>query len=177
MVAQARCADLLIVGSNQASENVRPVWRMDNGDLVMAAGRPVLVVPGSAAPETPKKVVVAWKESREARRALFDAVPLLRLATDVSLVAMLEGDDSREAMTNQLGDVGRWLDRHGVRSSARCERAAAGASEGLLAIATETGADAIVAGAYGHSRVGEWAFGGVTRDLLARWPRSLLMSH
>jgi nucleotide-binding universal stress UspA family protein len=168
---QARAADLVIAGLPRRSGAVPHPMTIDAGDLVMAAGRPVLFVPGGTERLRAKRIVVAWKDTREARRAIVDALPLLRQASKV-VVASFGSDE------NGAKDVCAYLGHHGVKASPVQKPEAPGAAaEGLLTLVDEQEADLIVCGAYGHSRAREWAFGGVTRDLLNRSRVCCLMSH
>ena len=106
-----------------------------------------------------KNILVAWKDTREARRAVADAMPFLVHADDV-LVATME-DHERAVARSSVADVVKYLMRHGVK--ARSEVAGherANDIDTLVGMAENMGADLIVAGAYGHSRLREWAFGG-----------------
>jgi nucleotide-binding universal stress UspA family protein len=173
---QARAADLLIVGANKGGGLLDPYWRLDPGALVMAAGRPVLIVPEATEHLAARRIVVGWKDTAEARRAVFDALPLLRGAEKV-FVAAVERDEEYARTHKQLDDLVKWLARHGVPAEARCLPPVSEAAIQLDTLAWEEGADLIVAGAYGHSRLREWAFGGVTRDLLTRTSRCSFLSH
>jgi len=147
---------------------------LDIGSLVLGAGRPVLVAADTAGHLVGKTVLVAWKDSREARRALSDALPLLAKAKEV-VVATME-TASGEGVRDSLVDVAVFLEQHGIM--ARTEviaRAADG--EGLVAFARSVHADLIVSGAYGHSRLREWAFGGITRSLIGESRISRLFSN
>ncbi|MCZ8542726.1 universal stress protein [Mesorhizobium qingshengii] len=172
----ARAADLIVTGapaSGVAGDHHRVV---DTGALVLSAGRPVLIAADGLAPLDPKKVVVAWKDSREARRAVIDALPFLTGAQDV-LVATVEEQNRRDARES-VGDVVRFLMRHGVK--ARSEVLGVGHAdvcETVTELARGMGAELVVAGGYGHSRVREWAFGGMTRSLLKQGSVNRLFSN
>jgi nucleotide-binding universal stress UspA family protein len=120
---------------------------------------------------------VAWKDAREARRAVYDALPLLQSAQAVVLTEILEeGEDARAA--DRLKDVANYLSRHRVDMITQQVRPAdVTASDSLIRFVQDENIDLLVAGAYGHSRLGEWAFGGVTRGLLAESPVCCLLSH
>lgn len=166
----ARSADL-IVTDNGGEDVYRAV---DLGSLVLGAGRPVLVAANNAEHLLARTVLVAWKDSREARRALTDALPFLARANEVVVAAMEAG--SGEEVRNSLADVAVFLEHHGV--TARTEVVAGEASgDRLAAFARTIHADLIVSGAYGHSRLREWAFGGVTRTLIREGGISRLMSY
>jgi nucleotide-binding universal stress UspA family protein len=142
------------------------------GDLIMQLGRPVLLVP--AAPDVSKldRVVVGWKETREARRA----VSLLKAAAQVTVVEVAEENELAVARSH-VADVVAWLERHGVAAEALTLTSTGDDSTQLNAIAHDRGANLLVAGAYGHSRLREWALGGVTSALLESTSRCSLLSH
>jgi nucleotide-binding universal stress UspA family protein len=121
-------------------------------------------------------IVIGWKDSREARRAVRDAVPLLQQAMRVTIVEAC-GPHEEKAASNRLADVARYLMHHRVEANARVLQENGSGAEQLIEIAREEGADLLVTGAYGRSRLGEWIFGGMTRQLLAVSPICCLMSH
>jgi nucleotide-binding universal stress UspA family protein len=137
----------------------------------------VLVVPKGLASLTPRRIAVAWKDVREARRAVVDALPLLRAAEEIVLIEILEeGDENGSA--HRLKDVASHLARHRVVTVTRQVRPAdVTAGDALVRFVKDANMDVLIAGAYGHSRLGEWAFGGVTRDLLAGSPICCLFSN
>jgi len=90
---------------------------------------------------------------------------------------VLEGEDSRDMAHNRVNDVAGWLARHGVVADVIVPEAVDDAAERLDLIASDLGADVVVAGAYGHTRLGEWLFGGVTRDLVTRSTRCSMLVH
>ncbi len=170
----ARSADLVIVG---ASPGVNYYRAADPAEVVMRAGRPVLLAPDGARGFAGRAGVVARKDTREARRAVFDALPLLRRTQEVVVQAVC-AEPEAEFAEAQTSDVAAWLDRHGGNARARVSAGAEGEGvDELNAEALAIGADLIVAGAYGHSRLREWAFGGVTRTLLDDPRCWLLLSH
>jgi nucleotide-binding universal stress UspA family protein len=121
-------------------------------------------------------VVVAWKETREARRAIEDALPFLQLAETVTVVEVAAAKEVTEA-SNRTEDVADWLARHGIAASARTIPSTGNDSLQLSTAAAELGAGLIVGGAYGHARVREWILGGVTREVLLRPAHCSLVSH
>ncbi len=172
---EARSADLVIAGAGN-----RKLLDTSSGvtasELVMRVGRPVLIVPAAVNMLKLERVIVGWKDTREARRAALDALPLLRKATHVSVVEIADEEEYGSARA-RLGDVVGWLKQHGVDAQALTFYPAGDDVATFAAIAQEQGADVIVAGAYGHSRLREWVFGGVTRDLLLTSERCALVSH
>lgn len=174
LVRQSRSADLIL--SNMSTPGPDPTRRVDTGDLVMRAGRPVLVVPRKLKSLGLDHVLVAWKDTREARRAAMDALPLLKKAARVT-VHEVARDDELDSARAHVEDVKTWLSRHGIAAVASVSACASDDAAHLDAVAAEAGADVVVAGIYGHNRMREWVFGGVTRDLLLREHRCALVSH
>jgi nucleotide-binding universal stress UspA family protein len=171
---EARAADLIIVGARHTGGNVHDL--VDPGVILLRVGRPLLVVPDVVAPPQLRRAVVAWKETRECRRAVRDALPFLQRAEEILILGIDEGQP--ETAKGYLSDVAGYLRRHGVVVAREVWRQARGpiAAE-LLHLVRDEGADLIVAGGYGHSRLGEWIFGGVTHELLASSPVCCLLSH
>ena len=172
---EARAADLVIIGRDRKSYD--PYRSTDSGALVLRTGRPVLAVPPGIQSLSAKRVVIAWKDTREARRAVQDALPFLLGAKEVLIVEVTETRSVEDSM-HRLKDVAKYLSRHGVTALAEWVRPIEGTASGaLLRLVEEQSADLIVSGAYGHSRLGEWIFGGMTQDLLTQSPVCCLYSH
>ena len=144
------------------------------GDLIVRAGRPVLVVPDGPVPAAFAKIVIAWADTRECRRAVVDALPFLAQAEQVVIVEIASDAENARSQTN---DVVAWLGRHEVSADRIVYEPHGNVADSLAMIAREQEADLIVAGAYGHNRLREWAFGGVTSDVLLRENRFALLSH
>jgi nucleotide-binding universal stress UspA family protein len=175
LARNARAADLLVVGSGTNRDSATRV--INAGEIAIRAGRPVLFVPAGATWMKLATVVVAWKDTREARRAVNDALPLLHLAREVVVVELLGKDADQHAAQAGVEDVARWLTRRGISTSSISTKALIGVTSQLSIIAQDEGADVIVAGAYGHTRFQEWLFGGVTRELLSQQKHCVLLSH
>jgi len=173
----ARNADLVMTGIDHTASSFDGSLG-GTGELVMQLGRPLLVVPATLGKLKLKleRVVIAWKDSRESRRAAFDALPLLKRAAHVAVVELAEEDDLPAARSH-LRDVVAWLRRHGVEAEPIAATSTNGVSDQLIAIAKDQGAGVVVAGAYSHSRLREWALGGVTRELLLGREQCSLLSH
>lgn len=167
----ARAADLIVTSGVDGDNVFRAV---DIGSLALGAGRPVLVTAGNIEHIRAKTVLVAWKDTREARRAIADALPFLGKANEVVVATIDTNRD--ETSRDSLDDVVVFLEHHGVK--ARTELIA-GEADGdrLLTFARSIHADLIVSGAYGHSRLREWAFGGVTRTLIEESSINRFMSY
>ncbi|MDZ4373159.1 MAG: universal stress protein [Phenylobacterium sp.] len=174
LARNACAADLIVVSGRQAESRTRSA---DAADVVMNAGRPVLIVPEGRRTLQADTVVVAWKNTRECRRAVADARPFLAGAK-VVIVLGVSKPDAAEAVSAEVSDVVANLRRHGVEARGQVEPQGSGVvTETIQSVADAAGADLIVCGAYGHSRLREWVFGGVTDDLIHRPGRFILMSH
>jgi nucleotide-binding universal stress UspA family protein len=176
LACQARSTDLFIIGVDRNDSMFDTSRHVNIGDLVMQAGRPVLIVPRTAGTFDLARVVIGWKDTSESRRAVVDALPILKKAMHVSVVEIAAEADLAAARVH-LDDVVLWLKRHGVIAESVAAPSTGDDASRLNDIARERRADLIVAGAYGHSRLREWALGGVTRDLLLRADRCSLVSH
>jgi nucleotide-binding universal stress UspA family protein len=145
----------------------------------MQAGRPVLVVPDTVNWLDLRSVLVAWKDTPEARRAIAAALPLLRKAKDVIVAEIPEGEGGQSAAASRVRDVVGWLSRHGISASERVPELNEPRDPvvQLEEIAGAAGASLIVAGAYGHSRFRELILGGMTQHLLTQTGRCTLLSH
>jgi nucleotide-binding universal stress UspA family protein len=170
---EARSADLIVIGQTSGPGDES----LDPGGALLRIGRPVLVVPDGVSLLRADHVVIGWKETREARRAVQDALPFLHEAKGVTVAEICaEGEES--AAEAHIADVARYLMRHRIKSVPRIllDEQGSGAAQ-LIKLAREEEADLLVTGAYGHSRLGEWMFGGITRELLATSSICCLMSH
>jgi nucleotide-binding universal stress UspA family protein len=177
VLLHARYADLVVAsqGGDDAEASV------GIGDLVettvMGAGRPALAVPRQGKVLTlGERVLVAWSRTREATRALHVALPILVRAKSVTVMEV----NPRRGETPHIAgaDVAAHLARHGVK--VEVSSMAAGdmeVAEAILSRVTDLGADLVVMGAYGHSRVREFVFGGVTLHMLRNMTVPVLMSH
>ena len=171
---EARAADLIIIGNER--ENRSQFRSLDAGSFLLKAGRRVLVVPKGVASFSPKHLAIAWKDTREARRTVADALPFLQQAENVMIVEVFES--GRDQTPDGIKDVANYLARHGIEIVAERQwPAEATAANSLLRLIEVENINLIVAGAYGHSRLGEWAYGGVTRDLLLECPVCCLFAH
>jgi nucleotide-binding universal stress UspA family protein len=173
---QARAADIVIVGGdgNAMSD---PFAVASPSELVMQAGRPLVVVPATAAWLDLRSALVAWKDCPEARRAVADALPLLGKVREVTVAGIAEDEGTQVAVRQQAEDVVGWLSRHGIAARAQVPERCGNAVQQLERIAADTGAGLVVAGAYGRSRFREWVLGGVTQHLVGQAARCALLSR
>ncbi len=176
-VAHARCADLLVAGQED-----RRAAGTQLDDLVvtvlLASGRPVLVVPYIGAAKTfGQNVLIASDGGREAARAVADAMPLLERAQKVDM--LVGARDGTADDQNEIGDrLAGWLRDHGIEPRIEVfapEPAAAGSL--LLSRAADLGSDLIVMGGYAHARLHQMVLGGMTRTMLDTMTIPVLMSH
>ena len=172
----ARVADLVLVGPAPRGAFLDTQTHIDVGALVIQLGRPALIVPHDTGALALQHVMIAWKDTRETRRAVVDALPLLRLADRVTVAQVAASEDVTEART-RLSDVVAWLGRNGLAADLVVAPAKGDDMAGLDNLMDEHGVTFLVAGAYGHNRLREWALGGVTRQLLTRPSRCTLLSH
>ncbi len=178
VLAQARCADIIVTGGQSPAFSDAFALASPK-DLVMQAGRPLLVVPDNVSWLDLRNVLVAWKDTPESRRALASALPLLRKGRDIIIAEILEQPGDRDAVMAGLNDVIAWLARHGVTATARVSEPGRNetAADHLGRVAGEVAAGLIVAGAYGHSRFRELILGGVTQHLVTQTARCVLLAH
>lgn len=170
----ARYTDMLITAQYQSDDPMlNESYRPDA--LVMAAGRPVLVLPQSGPVNLPaKRVMVAWNGGRESARALNDALPLLRHAKEVMVVNVNpRGDEPLPG-----ADIARHLARHGLKVTTEAIPARdISVGDAILSRIADQGVDMLVMGGYGHSRLRETIIGGVTRKILEHMTVPVLFSH
>lgn len=175
----ARYADLLVIGQrdpDRADEDRMPGAFAE--DLVLTAGRPVLVVPYAGYfAAVGSRVLVAWNASAEAARAVTDALPLLQRAKSVEVVAFEPERSGADHGAEPGADIALYLARHGVKVSVARQQAGIDVGSQILSRAADTDADLIVMGAYGHSRARELVLGGATRSLLEAMTVPVLMAH
>ena len=171
-------ADLVVVGQ---SDHHAPTPTVPWGFpplVLMGTGRPTIVVPRTGSFESiGDHVVVAWDGSREATRAATDALPLLQLARRVELVQFQEPNERKARAALRMTDFTVWLERHGVNVVPLQLMSETHIGKALIEQASNRGADLVVMGAYGHSRLTELALGGVTRTMLEDMSVPALMSH
>lgn len=178
MLRQARCADIIVTGG--PSPAVSDAFSLASPqDLACHAGRPLLIVPDGIDWLDLRSALIAWKDTAEARRAIADALPMLRKARQITIVAVPEAGDDEHALRTEIADVVAWLGRHGLLAEGRVSRPSD--SESIVGhledLASDLTAGLIIAGGYGHSRFREMILGGVTRHLISQTSRCVLLSH
>ena len=159
---EARYHDLAVMARE-------PAFSLDRlTSVLMHSGRPLLIAPPKPVEALGRNVAIAWKAGPEAARALTAAMPILRRASSVSILLVSEnaaGDHIDRSTAERLAKL---LNRHGIRAQVRMKYSPSGScSHALQEMAYNDNADLLVMGAYGHSRLRQFVFGGVTRDMLA----------
>lgn len=176
VVHQALVADLLVLGQYDGNDlQALGVPSDFVASVLIASGKPALVVPCAGRFETlGQRILIAWKPTREAARAVSSTIPLLQRAQHIHL--SVEADPRSAA---DVRDLEAWLRLHDVE--AKIERHANVPSEapgeGLLSLAADVGADLLVMGCYGHSRARELVLGGASRTVLRAMTLPVLMAH
>ncbi len=176
MSLHAQSADLVVISQSDSSDNSGV--DMDFPErLVLAAGRPVLILPNTGDfPSIGKHILVAWNSSQEATRAVSNAIPFLKAADSVCIIAV--NSKTGEHDSTQSENMVRYLERLGIRAEAKdCHGVEIDVGNELLSRAADLSADLIVMGCYGHSRLREWVLGGATRTILESMTVPVLMSH
>jgi nucleotide-binding universal stress UspA family protein len=163
LIGYAHETDLIITASPEGASIGNAYRSTDLGNLILNAGRPVLIAASGAERIRTNRILVAWKDTRESRRAVADALPLLCRADEVVIATI---DPDADAFTKgRLANVASFLGRHGINARTEIIRSKADGDR-ISEFARSIQADLVVCGAYGHSRFREWIFGGVTRSLL-----------
>lgn len=177
---RGRCADLIIAGQDDLSDPETYMGEHFQENLVMTAGRPVLMVPYAGTYASPgTHVMVAWDGSRESARAVHDALPFIVKANRTTIVAV-NGEHGAPADSRiPCSDIAAVIGRHGAKLEVNEIAAGSGLSIGdvLLSHLAEIGADLLAMGAYGHARWQELVMGGATQTFLKAMTVPVLMSH
>ena len=179
LVRHAHCSDLTVLTQADPGAAGHRLAQDLVEQVVLHSARPTLILPFAGRFDSiGTSVMVAWDDSREAARALSDALPLLRLAKRVQVVSWNEaGASDGNTLRPRLDALHQWLMWHGVSAEVRVETADIGIADAMLSRAADLDADLIVMGAYGHNRFAERVLGGATRGLLASMTVPVLMSH
>lgn len=177
VMERGRAADLIVAGQTDPDWELAALLDFPER-LALESGRPVLVIPYAGRfPTIGRRVVIAWKAGREAARAVFDALPLLHHAESVHILEILE----RAPAASRRGpdtSIAAALARHGIRPVVQTSIAPdISVGDEILSRLADLDADLLVMGAYGHSRLREWAFGGVTRQIAKQMTVPSLLSH
>jgi len=174
---QCRSADLIVCG--KPNEEIPDAWSDFAETALMRGGRPVLIVP----PDTGSKpigthAVIAWNETREAARAVFDALDLIAGAKSVRALTLIGDEEERADAEANGAQLTAMLGRHGIQARFEVSVAQRGATgEAICGKLVDNGCDLLIMGGYSHSRLREMIFGGVSRDILRDTRVPTLVSH
>ena len=177
VLASARAADLVVVAQKDGAWLQSSHLDIDDA-IILGSGRPVLVIPNDGlCPTAARRVLVAWNQSREATRAVFDALPLLQQAEDVAIVT-LAPDETALPSPAAEPHICAALARHGVKGRVtQSVTVHTDIGRSLTQQAISHRADLLVMGCYGHSRLREFVLGGASRHQLQHMLIPVLMSH
>lgn len=177
---RVQATDLIIAGQADPDNPLPAAARMLVEDILMSAGRPLLLIPYAGHfTQIGTNVLVGWTPTRESARAVHDALLLLAPAAQVSILTVETPRSTRDQDALPTADIAEHLARHGLAVSTSRTVIADGLSmaDALLDYASDISADLLVVGGYGHSRTRQMIMGGVTRGLLQHMTLPILMSH
>jgi nucleotide-binding universal stress UspA family protein len=179
LTRHAQSSDLLLLSQPEPGTSGQREHAALVDHVVIASARPTLVLPHHERGLRPVgvRVLVGWDESREAARALADALPMLRLAEQVQVVHWNPTHSESHGLDERLAGLRQWLVLHSVRSDVRIENTRIGIAETLMSRAADLDVDLVVMGAYSRGPWAERVLGGVTRKLLASMTVPVLLSH
>ena len=179
VIAHARTADLIIAGQKDSDWPYSELFDIPEW-LAMESGRPVLIIPkGGAERALARRILVGWNNSREAAKAVFVALPLLKRADEVRIISIEDQQQPATVRDVPATEIAATLARHGVNGVAETvlrDRDRTPAEE-LMAVAQRQKADLIVMGCYGRSRIREFILGGATHHALQHATIPVLMAH
>lgn len=171
----ARTADIAVLGLHRQDHGTEEAFA---NSLLMEAGIPIIFVPGTATRIAPQRVLVAWKNTREASRAISDALPLLKAARHVEVLHVSSDTGVAQNGNDVAAHLLSHLEQHSISANlVHRKHVDGGTAPVILGHAEESGADLIVAGGYGRSRTSEYVLGGVTRTLLRSSTVPVMLSH
>jgi len=167
--------DLAIVG--QAQPEISSMEQIIGETTLFESGRPMIMVPYiQKAPFKTDNVMICWDGSRTAARAVADAIPVIRDSGRVEIVIVTNERGKEDEIEG--ADIGQHLARHGLKVDVhRISGGNIDVADALLSHAADSGADLMVMGGYGHSRLREFVLGGVTRSIFESMTVPVLMSH
>jgi len=176
-ISSAFAADLIV--TQQSDPSTPGDSANDLETLLFETGRPVLLIPYVSTEQLEfKKVVIAWKDSKEAARTVFDALPILANADQVEILVIDAEDDAEKSGMMNAAEIAAALDRHGIKVEIRNEQSGSipvsAAIENRL---SDFGADLLVMGAYSRPRIAERIFGGVTNTIMQTMTTPTFLSH
>lgn len=178
IVEQARRADLVIM-SQADSANDRADQSDIQRDVIQSSGRPVIIIPNIGEYDHfGEKIMIGWSATREATRALHDAIPFVDDGGEATVMWVTHSERDADYLGQSAAEVASGLERHGIRTTVtHWQNADIKIGDALLNEASENGADMIVTGAFGHSRFYDFAIGATTSHLLKHMTVPVLFSN
>lgn len=175
--SQARYADMAVIGLGRQGE--LPAQVHDQlAKMLTGSGRPVLAVANGAKPPPYRRILIGWRAGPNAARAVHDALPMLARADAIDVLCIDPDRNDCGPGGDPATDIATHLSRHGLAAAVHVEVSGGDEPGALLLRHGRTlGADLLVMGGYGHSRLREWALGGTTRYVLGNTTLPVLMSH
>lgn len=173
---QARSADLVISGPDLGFQLLDTSKRVNIGELALRLGRPLLIVPHGISSLPLNHACVGWKDTREARQAVVNALPMLQLAKEVTVLSVAH-EGGIDMAKSAVCDVSNWLEGHSIKSRPVWAQTPDPKVDFLRAELLSRECDLLVAGAYGHARLTELVFGGATFDVLLNPQFCVLITH
>jgi nucleotide-binding universal stress UspA family protein len=173
-IAASRYHDLAVFGRDP---DFTPISRDAIGHIVLGCGRPVLLSPAKAPSRIGGVIAIAWKDCPQAARAITAAGPLIHQAQKIVVITAIEDGNEAASAERSAAALSRHFRWHGIHSEICILHPISGIAEAIVNNAQELGADLVVMGAYGHSRIREIVFGGFTDCVLKSAPLPVLMFH
>ena len=178
-VGNARYADLVILGQPQADSDTYDFGQRIAENVLLQGGAPVLYIPYTGALSSlGARILVAWDGGRESARAIHDALPFMKEASQVMIASYPRSTEAADALVLAQPHLDAYLAHHGVRPIFRRHLGDdLEVGQRLLSQAADFGSDLLVMGGFAHSRAREWVLGGVTRTMLESMTLPVLMSR
>ncbi|MBV9858962.1 MAG: universal stress protein [Alphaproteobacteria bacterium] len=179
VVDLARLYDLIVINQHDPDAASRGAPALRPEEVVLASGRPVLILPYAGEfGDVGRRVLVAWNGSREATRALHDSLFLIDGAEAVTVVEIDAAPADERTLAYGAEKVAEFLSRRGLPAQGESMSSAdVPVPDLILSRAADLGADLVVMGAYGHSRMREWVLGGASRGVFQTMTVPVLMAH
>jgi len=176
--AEAIGADLIVLTQKLESDDSFSNTSGVIEHAVMVTARPGLVIPALGDYRSPpKNILIGWRNSRECSHAIRQSIPMLQNAEEVQIVEVSTSDKSILEREKELDGILNYLRAHNVEATFSVKVSDIDPANVLLSYSCDIGADALVMGGYGHSRLREWALGGATRTMLETMTLPVLMAH
>ncbi|MGB7299386.1 MAG: universal stress protein [Burkholderiaceae bacterium] len=178
LISHSFYTDLIVVSQPHAKQDKNVIGEYFVEHIMLTGSRPILILPAISQLTMPvNQAIVAWKPDKEGARALREAIPLLRRMKAVEIVSIQTPSEANQHPKTSDINLLRYLSLHGVSATHRHLVSEMDVGNTLLSHAADSGADLLVMGGYGHSRMREWIMGGATRTILQTMTVPVMMSH